>query len=786
MKYLVLIMCILFAASCDEWVDQIKDLRSDYANPRFHENGIDPETPHNAEIGKDWMDNVFYPKWPMKTVIKPNGCSNFDKIYYVSTYGSDTNSGYSATPFATVQKAIDIASNDECTLIKVLRGQYRQTITLNRKKNITIFGADRITTQLLSKKELKGWQVVRNDECLREQSCHTLKLTFEGHLPNNYHLLYKDKVSIPMYSLARFSFREVIQPQDLVDPTILDNIEYINDLPNLIISSDLRELTTSGKERFKDHAIKIMEGDTSAYLYMNSGVMARNDLSWNGVGSSYYVHRESDTNGNPISTIYFRNYDNDESAFNHISTHLGYSSSIIDSQNIVIQNLSLYNGRYGVAVKRDSHDVKIIGNLLRGHFRAIYIYGDFGYGRKIAPSNIEVYGNQVTNNLDLNFSPQFEGAYRNFNLVKKGLSDAHGVNLYNVGENIDIHHNFIYNVGNGVQAYNDNKVDYQTIDLKVHHNLIINTLDDGLEPGGSCINCRWYANHLRNSSQSVRLKIRDINSIGPVYIYENVFYNNDKYNYTDTLTTSNQTTFYYHTASSIPVYVYNNTFLGFRCFLMPTRDSDKGGPNLYFLNNIFSCKYSMPNARLGAWPSPNYNPALQEYDDEGNPIPMFGNKNSQPLHSHNWVGGTQDIRETVTSSSGNVRALYETEKLHIFAYSNGGNPLNYVYRSESDETPIHIFDYFNQERSHVLERTDFCTDKGPYSETKDEGLNLNNIENLTWQYTELMPYYNSTLYHLIDRTITDELPSSFNSSFPIGAFNDNFRCKDFNWLLGKD
>lgn len=113
MKCQVLIMCILFVASCDEWVDQIKDLRSDYANPRFHENGIAPETPHNAEIGKDWMDNVFYAKWPMRTITKPNGCSNFDKIYYVSTYGSDTNSGQSATPFATVQKAIDIASNDE-------------------------------------------------------------------------------------------------------------------------------------------------------------------------------------------------------------------------------------------------------------------------------------------------------------------------------------------------------------------------------------------------------------------------------------------------------------------------------------------------------------------------------------------------------------------------------------------------------------------------------------------------------------------------------------------------
>lgn len=783
-KFFVFILILGLISGCDEWLASLDELKDDYENPKLHENGVDQSIPHNAQIGKDWMNDVYYRNNPMSEIQRPHGCRVFNKTLYVSTIGSDTNNGTISSSLATVNKAIQLANNDECTLIKVLNGKYFQTINLKDKKNITIAGNDRVTTQLLSKKELEGWEDISEQDCNITGRCKTIKLTIEGSYTNHFHLLYKDKVSIPANSLARFSFREIAAPEDFTNASTLLSAEIVNNLPNIIISDDLSELSEIGKEKFRKHVIKMMETDTSAYRYMNSGVMDRNDLTWKGVGSSFYVHPGLDSAGNPISTIFFRAYDNDEDADQHISTHLGYSAYINDSQNIVIQNLSLYNGRYGLAVTRDSHNIKVFGNLFRGHYRSIYIYGGIKEGIKYAPSNIEVYGNQISNNLDLNMSPQFVGAYRNFNLVKKGLSDAHGVYLLNTGENNNIHHNFIYNAGNGVQSSNDNKEDFQTINLKVHHNLIINTIDDGLEPGGSCIKCRWYANHLRNTSQSLRLKIRDNNSIGPVYIYNNVFYNQDKYNYTNNLVNSNQTNIFYHTASSIPIYIYNNTFLGFRCFIMPTRDSATGGPNLYFLNNIFSCKYSMPNAREGAWPLWRFDPALQEFDENDAPIPLLSAKNNQPLHSSNWFGGIQDDRVSIISSSGNLRNLYKTEKMHNLALDSQGNPLNYVYRAQSDEQPVHIFDSFDADNSHLLERTNFCPNQSPFSNDLEEGLNLRNINNLSWNYVYQVQYSNSTLHHKITRRIEEELPSTFAGNHPIGPFKAGDRsCNNFEWLL---
>ena len=747
----------------------LQQMKEQYLRPRFHENGANQNIPHNAQIGRDWMNEVFYSSQSMRAMretIKPNGCNDFDHIYYVSTNGSDDATGSSSAPLATVQKAIDLANNSECTLINVSNGRYLQTFNIINKRNITIKGKNRVTTQMLSKKILDKWAPLTPDECTINRNCKIMKMILNPTYDNHAHILYKDKVSIPMISLAQYSFREIITSDDLANPSLLDEAEYINGVPNIYISSNLSELTARGKEKFKNHAIKIMQTDTRSYRYLYSGVMNRNDLTWDGVGSIYYVHPGVDKYGNAIATIYFKALDNDDEAYKHVSTHLGANGRISDSQNIVIQNLSLFNGRYGLVKHRDSHNVKIIGNIFSGHHRVIYAYGDQKNGEKIAPSNIEIYGNQITNNLDLNISPQFAGAYRNFRLVKLGLGDAHGINLSNVGANVNIHHNFIYNAGNGVQSSNDNKVDYQTIDLKVHHNLIINTLDDGLEPGGTCINCRWYANHLRNSSQAIRIKTRDRNSIGPVFIYNNVIYNQDKYDYEDVLPSGGQTTFYYHTASSVPIYVYNNLFMGFRCFLMPTQDSPTGAPNLYFLNNIFSCKYSMPNARMGYWPDPIENSA---------------NKNNQPLFSHNFVGGLQDSRQSITSSSGNVRELYATEMLHIFADNRRGRALNYVYRSRNAE-PSHIFDSSNSDRTHILERTNFCPNQSPFSELLSKGLNLNDQENLSWQFMDKVPYENNILDHQIDRAIQHELPNFFDNIFPIGPFLKNQNCENFNWI----
>lgn len=784
MKRISLFITLILISSCDFWLQQIEEMKNEYENFQFHENGVDTSIPHNAEMGRIWMDKTFYASYPMTTPELPNGCSEFDRVYYVAPIGDDNNPGNLSTPFASIQKAIDNSKDEECTLIRVLNGRYNKTFSINNKKNITVFGSNRITTQILSKTILDDWENVSKDECKDLLNCTTIKKTISGSYSNKYHLLYKDKISIPMVYLGRLSFREVITAQDLINPELLTSATLINEIPNITISDNLSELTDIGKENFKNHIIKILETDTSALRYMVSNLMLENDLSWEGIGSAYYVHPTVDENGNPTSTIYFRNFDNELFPGDHLSTHSGYNAFIIDSQNVVIQNLSLYNGKYGVAIKRNSNNIKVIGNLLKSNYRSVYVIGDQAQGIKYAPSNIEIFGNQITNNLDLNNSPQFKGAYRNFILPKIGFSDAHGVYILEGGSNINVHHNFIYNVANGVQSWNVNISDYQTIDLKVHHNLIINTIDDALEPGGTCINCKWYSNHIRNSSQAIRLKIENINSIGPVFIYNNVIYNQDKYDFISEQNYSNQTTFYYHTANEVPTYVYNNLFLGFRCLMMPTSNTELGGPNLYFLNNIFSCRFSFPNATLGYWPSFLYPLSEQVTDPDGNPIAMETSKNLQPLFSNNWIGGIKDPRTSVISSSGNYKALYENEKMYIFTKNEHGDDLNQIFKAEVNETPVHFFDSFDKDETHILNRTDFCLNRSPFIYSLSNGINTSNSDDLVWDFTEELLHGNRFYFHHIYRTIDISLPHGDSNQGRIGPNElSSNECENLKWLL---
>lgn len=760
----------------------------------------------NARFAKDWVKNNFYSVNNYSTPILPNGCTNFDVTYFVSTSGNDLNDGSSLAPFKTIQHAINQTNSNECSLINIASGDYYEALNISlwadgsgtRVFNkVTLFSSDRETTRIISKQSIDGWEKLNNEECPfyddnnpNGNDCKIYKKRFDGHINTNYFFHYKDKQVVPMYVVGQYSFRDVIETNDLIDPTQLDNI--LNG--SVLITEQYSELTRVGAENYKNHLLKILETDLSGLRYKNSTVLNRNDLTWNGVQSTFFVYLNTDTNGNDYSYIYFKPFDNEENPTKFLSTHIMYNLSITAQSNIVVQNLSFFNGRYGIVISKNSENIKVIGNKIENNYRSVYISGNV----EGSPANIEVYGNQFTNNLSLNHSPQFEGAYRNFILVKTGVNDAHGVFIYDGGDNINIHHNFIYNVGNGIQSWTSNKTNFPSRNLKVHHNFIVNSIDDALEPGGDCQNCHWYANHLRNTSQAIRFKISNSNSTGPVFVYRNVFYNQDKY-IADTVDTySNQTVFYFHTPSEIPIYIYNNLFLGYNCFSPPTSSAwlynsdgtqkrDEYGNiesmyfKLYFLNNILSCRYSMPNLGYGTWPMHYYNEETREYDVDNNEIAKVGQKNRQPLLSHNWQGGVTDHRTFV-----NNKTRYTNDFIYILAKDQNNDPLNYLYQSEVGNQPTHIFSNFGEDSNGLLRRLNFCPPTNRYPELINGGLNIQNTAAMSWNYTHELMHSNRTYYHLIDRIIEISLPGvTFNEdNHYIGPFSINSSsCDNLLWLL---
>ena len=413
-------------------------------------------------------------------------------------------------------------------------------------------------------------------ECPGNVECDIYKVTLPKEIPNNYHLMYKDKVVVPVTFVPQIGFRKVVQASDLTSG-VLPSDENEDGYPDLKVSDEQSELTSIGRENYKNYALEKLMSDGSDLVLYGSDVLDNNNLTFEDFSAMYFVHHNitpeeaTSPDVEPQSTIYFKAFDNEVTPENFISTHINYSTYIRDSSNIVIQNLNIQGGRYNSIISRNSHKVKLIGNIYSSSFRNIYVVGKSKNEVYYAPSDILIQGNVITNNFSVNVDPQGLNNYMIFLMVKEILGDGHGVYLLNTGDNIEVKNNFLYNVANGIQSYRDN-IEYNSENLAVHHNLIINSLDDALEPGGSCVSCKWYLNHIRNAAQAIRLKISDSKSVGPLYLFQNIVELQDKYSYDDDGVPfhNNQLALFYHTGTKVPIYIYNNSFFGSRCMIQPT------------------------------------------------------------------------------------------------------------------------------------------------------------------------------------------------------------------------
>jgi len=730
----------------------------------------------NIDLGFNYWSNIFNIDDRYLSPELPEGCDQFDETFYVDQKaGNELNNGLSTSmPLKTINQALSLISSSKCSLISVGEGTYKEVLDFayGEKDKTTIFGEDRNKTTILSKLPMSGWIKLTNIECPGGFECNIYKKEFNEEKAQNFHMHYKDKIITPVHAVGQYSFREKIQSSDLLSG-ILPNDDDEDGMPDYKVTDNLKTdglvsgLTESGREKFKNHMLEIMMSDAKGFQYVGSAVLDRGDLSFSGIDGIYYIHVDLFSDDDPLSighsTIYFRPLDNEVEPEYNLSAHLGYSIFIRDSSRIVIQNLTIKNGRYNTYIYRNSNHIKLIGNIYEGGYRNIYINGGAQGGNYYAPSNITVKGNQITNSLSLNTDPQSLGHYRNFFLIKQILTDVHGIFLYNAGENIEIKNNFIYGVSNGVQSYNSD-LNFIDTNLNVHHNLIINVIDDALEPGGLCKSCRWHHNHIRNAAQSIRLKLKDSYSEGPVFIYKNITMNSDKFSYNEdkTLFHNSNTEVYFHTGSTVPIYFYNNIFNGSRCLLMPTGGNvEEAGKNFYMINNIFNCRYSIGKQRVGAYPS-----GIVE-----------GEKNLQILFSHNWFGGEYDDRSTWQDG----RLYLDDHEMFTFDGTN--------IRETSAEGEIGL-SFFGKPMGqnsldNFLERTDFCQKN---SLTSLAGLDVSDSFNLHWRYNDTVIYSSTTYVHEIDRRITDSsnvlmsLPGA-EGSF-IGAFEgSSSNCNELEWLL---
>src|SRR5207253_643284 len=110
--------------------------------------------------------------------------------------------------------------------------------------------------------------------------------------------------------------------------------------------------------------------------------------------------------------------------------------------------------------------------------------------------------------------PYTEGAWDNWLAHKTGGHyDRQGVFMNKTVGGHEIHDNYIHDVWDGIQDFGEPE---ENRGLRVHHNRIFNVSDDGLEPNGGEIDCRWHDNIVESCICGFRIKSP---TRGPLYAY---------------------------------------------------------------------------------------------------------------------------------------------------------------------------------------------------------------------------------------------------------------------------
>jgi hypothetical protein len=238
---------------------------------------------------------------------------------------------------------------------------------------------------------------------------------------------------------------------------------------------------------------------------------------------------------------------------------------ISSADRCVVRGVALRNAAFGVRIEASLGSV--VENCSIGPV-------DYGVWLDSESDRCTIRFNEIFMNPYAGANPRLPGAWDNWQAHKTGgFYDRYGVQINQSLGGHEIHDNNIHDVWDGIE---DRGAPGANRGLRIHHNLISNCSDDGLEPNGAEEDCRWNDNLVEQCICGFRIKAP---KVGPLYAYRNVFFSNseDYRNYGEV------------ELKPAFVYVYHNT-----CTAGAAIQSNKvfgiGTPNYHYYNNLFWCK----------------------------------------------------------------------------------------------------------------------------------------------------------------------------------------------------
>jgi hypothetical protein len=213
----------------------------------------------------------------------------------------------------------------------------------------------------------------------------------------------------------------------------------------------------------------------------------------------------------------------------------------------VVRGLEIRNGWEGVRIENSAEcivETCTIGPI------------DFGVFLAEGAKDCVIRHNEITMAPYSGASPYLEGSSDNWLAHKVGgFWDRIGIDMRHTAGGHEVHDNWIHDHWGGIQdigKVGENRA------LNVHHNRISVISDDGLEPNGAEENCRWHDNIVEGCICGFRIKnVRR----GPLFAYRNIFFDN-KEDYRNFHADYPAEVYVYHNTSTSRSAVTNNKVQG--------------------------------------------------------------------------------------------------------------------------------------------------------------------------------------------------------------------------------
>ncbi|HYE20252.1 MAG TPA: hypothetical protein VEA69_17520 [Tepidisphaeraceae bacterium] len=257
--------------------------------------------------------------------------------------------------------------------------------------------------------------------------------------------------------------------------------------------------------------------------------------------------------------------------------------NVVGRRFVVVRGLTVRNGGVGVNVCGGSSDVIVEDNAVANGRASILVNG---HGAPPACHRVTIRRNKVTLNYVADMSPRAgHHGYLWRQFKEWGDKDHRAIYLYYAGDDCAVHDNEIYQHWGGIQdsAGGETREQYASYArrLKVYNNVLRDITDDALEPTGGEIDAEWHDNV--STDALIHLRLKDVKA-GPMYVYRNRFRETPR----EGRGGGRARDIYYFAGSDGLIYLYHNTFATETGLVMGSTTPERGAPNVWFLNNVFS------------------------------------------------------------------------------------------------------------------------------------------------------------------------------------------------------